>query len=250
MSNIKIFVTYSNTPNCIDSINEHNGMHPEFLKQKNKYIPILGGASSYNGKNNFLKSIMRDDTGKDNISHLNININEHSVIYWASRNLKSVSNPEYIGFCHYRRLIDCDESKLSKSTIFVNILKTGIPISTYAMINHAPDMMRLFTEFTYKFIRHSEVDERNLFIKWLSQDVLFAQNLFIIHRDLFVEFENDIVKAISILLQSIYQFPNIQDRNAGFILERFTGFVLYKLALKYGLEVQPLKYEILDSANI
>ena len=45
---MKIFVTYSNTPNCIECGNKVN---ENFLKQDNKFIPILGGKELYKGNN-------------------------------------------------------------------------------------------------------------------------------------------------------------------------------------------------------
>ena len=61
-------------------------------------------------------NMIGDDTGgeQNNLSHLNRDINEWSVIYWAFKNYDKLGNPDYIGLIHYRRLFD-----------FRNIVKTG-----------------------------------------------------------------------------------------------------------------------------
>jgi hypothetical protein len=69
--NTNIFVTYSNTSNCIEF---GNMPHNDFLKQPNKFTPILGGKELYNGNNTFLNSMIGDNTGK-HVSNLNAYIN-------------------------------------------------------------------------------------------------------------------------------------------------------------------------------
>ena len=139
-------------------------------------------------------------------------------------------------------------SKLNENTLFVNSISTSIPISTYALINHAPDMMRAFTEYVYKFIRQQKEDA-NLFIKWLSSSSFFGQNMFVMHKSKFIEFENEIMKSLTILYPMIFPFPNVQDRNAGFILERAAGFVLQKMALKYNMNVINGHYKTFDNVT-
>lgn len=46
-----------------------------------------------------------DDTG-DNISRLNPRFSEMTGMYWAWKNYERLGNPAYIGFLHYRRLLD------------------------------------------------------------------------------------------------------------------------------------------------
>ena len=48
------------------------------------------------------KHMTGDDTG-DNISALNLHLNEMTAIYWAWKNYDKLGNPDYIGFMHYRR---------------------------------------------------------------------------------------------------------------------------------------------------
>ncbi|MBQ7524453.1 MAG: DUF4422 domain-containing protein [Alphaproteobacteria bacterium] len=57
-----------------------------------------------------LDNMIGDDTG-DNISEKNRSYNEVTGIYWAWKNRKSLGNPEYVGFMHYRRQFLFDNSK-------------------------------------------------------------------------------------------------------------------------------------------
>jgi lipopolysaccharide biosynthesis glycosyltransferase len=55
-----------------------------------------------------LDNMIGDDTG-DNISHLNRYFCELTAIYWAWKNYDKLGNPDYVGFCHYRRFLDFSE---------------------------------------------------------------------------------------------------------------------------------------------
>lgn len=52
-----------------------------------------------------LDNMIGDDTG-DNISDLNRELCESTAIYWAWKNYEKIGNPEFIGFMHYRRILD------------------------------------------------------------------------------------------------------------------------------------------------
>ena len=52
-----------------------------------------------------LDNMIGDDTG-DNISKLNRYLCEMSGVYWAWKNYDKLGDPDYIGFMHYRRLLD------------------------------------------------------------------------------------------------------------------------------------------------
>ena len=49
--------------------------------------------------------MLRDDDG-ENISEHNPKYNELSAQYWAWKNYDKFDNPDYIGFWHYRRVLN------------------------------------------------------------------------------------------------------------------------------------------------
>lgn len=239
----KIFVTYSNTPNCIELGNKP---HPNFLEQPNKFIPILGGKELYKGNNEFLKNMQGDNVGK-NISALNPYINEHSVIYWVGNNLDKI-DADYIGFCHYRRLFDIPKNeKIDENTIYVNKMHFGIGNALYFLINHDPNTVRVFSEFIQKFLRVYDEKIVNLFITFLNSNLLYSGNMFIMHKNKFKEYMQIIDPIYNILFNSIYPFPNTSDRSVGFILERLTTFVIMLMEQKNpALKIKQGNYVKLD----
>lgn len=231
---MKIFVTYSNTPACIEFGNK---MHKEFLKQPDVFIPILGGKALYTGNNKFLKSMQGDDIG-ENISVLNPYINEHTVIFWVGKHLNEIED-EYIGFCHYRRLFNIPEeqneiipstniSQLDENTIYINKMTFGISNALYFLLNHDPNTVRTFSEFIQKFIR-TFPNNVNDFVSFLNSNTLFSGNMFIMHKNQFKKYIEIIIPIYNILFSMIYQFPNVNDRSFGFILERMTTYVILQM---------------------
>lgn len=248
MNKLKILVTYSNTPNCVESVLKHNGMHPSF--NQNKYIPVLASAETYTGNNTFFKNILHDNDG-DNISIFNQSLNEYTVLYWAHKNYNKIGNPEYVGHCHYRRMFDVDNNiNLDKNTIFINQYKMNIPIATQVFIDHTPNVAEVFSAYTYKFIR-TFPNEANEFIYWMSQNIFFAWHNFIMHRDRFFKYMELMTKYIQLLMPLIYQFPNNQDRSTTFIPERLTSFVIWKMAnTDKSIKLYQGEYTKLDDVKI
>ena len=98
------------------------GYHkPGMLFKNDILVPIhLGRAlateASKDGKMSqedyqwMLDNMIGDDTG-DNISYLNRKFCEITGMYWAWKNYDKLGNPDYIGFMHYRRILDLNEKK-------------------------------------------------------------------------------------------------------------------------------------------
>ena len=101
------------------------GYHkPAVLIKNDIFAPIhLGRAlateASKDGKMSekdyqwMLDNMIGDDTG-DNISELNRRLCEITALYWAWKNNDKIGNPDYIGFCHYRRFINFTAKKLKE----------------------------------------------------------------------------------------------------------------------------------------
>ncbi len=65
-----------------------------------------------------MDNMIGDDTG-ENISELNRDLNEWTVLYWAWKNYDKLGNPDYIGLCHYRRFF---ELPIFKRKLFADFL--------------------------------------------------------------------------------------------------------------------------------
>ena len=236
---MKIFVTYSNTPNCIEFGDKP---HEKFLKNPDTFIPILGGKSLYKGNNKFLNSIQGDNIG-NNISSLNPYINEHTVIYWVGQHLDEIKD-DYIGFCHYRRLFDIpNNEQAAENKIFVNQMKFSISNGLYFLINHDPNTVRTFSEFIQKFMRTSNQNMTNI-LSFLNSNVLFSGNMFIMHKNQFKKYIEIMTPIYNIIFNMIYPFPNVNDRSFGFILERMTTFVILQMLQKdRNIQIKQGNYE-------
>lgn len=229
MKDLKILVTYSNTPNCCESVSEHNGMNEAF--NKDIYVPVLGGAELYKGKNEFFNSILHDNTG-ENISTINPNVNEFSVLYWAYHNYEKIGSPEYIGHCHYRRMISIkSDDDLNENTIFVNQYQNSVPLGTQFLLTHTPNVVNTFSQFSYSFMKNNP-DDLNLYVSWLSQSVLFGYNMFIMHKDMFFKYMKEMIKYFGLLCPYIFTIATIPDRGPAFVIERITSYVISKMSIE------------------
>lgn len=240
---MKIFVTYSNTPNCYEFGDKP---HEEFLKKPDVFVPVLGGKANYKGKSTFFNEMQGDDTGT-NISKLNPFINEHSVIYWAANNLDKFENEEWFGFCHYRRLFDVpDGEELDKDTIYANITELPLSNMTYFMLNHSPETTLLFSQFVNNFVKYN-LPLVMPFSKFLDSKTFYSANLFIMHKNNFKKYCGIMLPLLNILKTLIFPRPNTADRSASFILERLTTFALMFMAqVDKNLKIKQGKYLKLD----
>lgn len=102
---------------------------PAPVFESNVFQPI------YNGSVNFAlpADALTDNTG-DNISPKNPHWGELTQNYWVWKNYMPTSTAKYIGFCHYRRFLDFNMSKISSEPLF--------PI----FINNFPKMFEMYTE--------------------------------------------------------------------------------------------------------
>ena len=96
MKNINIFVAHT----C--------GQNNQIVE--NPLFYNLRGGAVFDKRENV--SMAGDDTG-DNISNLNRNFCEFSVIYWAWKNCQS----DYYGLCHYRRFLSFAEEKFEEDIL-------------------------------------------------------------------------------------------------------------------------------------
>jgi len=101
---LKIFVTY------------HNDNYPIFKSEV--FEPIFCG--KYFHKED--TEMLCDNTG-DNISEKNRMYSENTGHYWVLKNYLDSAEEEYIGFCHYRRIIDLTRISPDEEDVGMYVLK-------------------------------------------------------------------------------------------------------------------------------
>lgn len=92
---IKIFVSYHKKSPIIKS---------------DVFVPIEVGRALKNPENN-LKDIMIGDNEGENISEKNPRYCELTAQYYVWKNYEKLGNPDYVGFCHYRRLFNFNSDR-------------------------------------------------------------------------------------------------------------------------------------------
>lgn len=147
------------------------GYHkPAYLLKNDVFVPIhLGRAlvkeDSKDGKISeedyqwMLNNMIGDDTG-ENISNLNRKFCELTALYWAWKNYDKIDNPDYIGFCHYRRFLDFSEN------IDYNHIKNGIVYKDRIDTNDILPYNKKFVDNISEYdIVHGDLINHNLSVK-------------------------------------------------------------------------------------
>ena len=163
-------------------------------------------------------------------------LNESTGIAWLGRNLEKIGNPEYIGTAHYRRYLDVREDDLSHEKIFCHVESQPFNIfKTYCYYHVGEDLKEFNTLFSRKHQEYA-VDLND----FMNLREYASRNMFVIHRDLFLDYCVFQRKCLDILLEmartvDFRSRDKYQKRAIGFIMERMTGFWIY-LAKKAGNE--------------
>ena len=177
----------------------------------------------------FLGKMDYIETDHPNIASMNEYYNEMTGIMWTHMNYDLIGNPDYIGFAHYRRILQFDESQLTPNTILCHFEQQPFSIYIAYQLYHVISDLKLFiTEFVSK---HSEYQQ--YLIAYMQSNAYPSRNIFITSRQLFndeyipfmkkcIDICNELKTKINIDFRDKYQ-----KRVFGFILERMTGFWIY-----------------------
>lgn len=245
------------------------GYHkPSILFKSDVLVPIhLGRAlateASKDGKMSqedyqwMLDNMIGDDTG-DNISEKNRHYNEMTGIYWAWKNYDKLGNPDYIGFCHYRRLFSFNEKEFVNDSITTFIEKNNImdfhllqemlpnydvfvpqmnnpeftfvgkdknaPIKDKIKDHRLKKVFDIIKEMYPQYQKYEEL--------FLNQSDTFYSNMFIMKKEIFFEYCNfifDVLKKSEQMLDYMQNHP----RTLGYDSEFITAMFLYYCVLKY-----------------
>ena len=159
--------------------------------------------------------LIGDDTG-DNLSALNREINEWSVIYWAGRNyVTALGNPDYIGLMHYSRLLDLGEARardprvprtceealgLDMATLrdrlpdYDLVTSTGLQQSDLHE-HHAPPQPPLPLSESHHPLLYRQC------LRYQETHRFYPHNLFIMRRELFLQYVHECLPLLDELLQ-------------------------------------------------
>lgn len=168
-------------------------------------------------------NMIGDDTG-DNISHLNRYFCELTAIYWAWKNYDKLGNPDYIGFCHYRRLFKQEDienaAKYDIMAVYQKLDKKNTNYSQFMNHHRCSDLdetCKLITEYDKKYA--------NSIAKYLNANAGYFYNMFIMKKELFFEYCEFLFKPLLEMHKKTdyTKFTFYNQRMAGFIAERLTG---------------------------
>lgn len=140
------------------------------------------------GNNNELyeEKIIRDDTD-DNISNMNGFFSELSGMYWIWKNYDI---KDYVGFCHYRRYFDfldnIPEDINEYDIILPKPLYFNLTIKqSYSIYHNAEDL-----ELLKQILNTKYGISKDIINETFNQKYLYANNIFIMKKELFNEYCN------------------------------------------------------------
>ena len=217
------------------------------------YLPVNAGRSlldqkynqglmSFSEKQWLLQNTIGDDTG-DNISDLNYSFCELTAIYWVWKNYDRIGSPDYIGFCHYRRIFDVDSDTIEQfigtnQVIYAGYEKIEKDFSVYQQFCkwHKSDLDLCLDFFA------SNNSNFYLYLKEylaLPFDNSALYNMFIVQKEIFFEY-CELLFELLFELKSKLNLANYSfygSRVFGFIAERITGaFFYYKYKIGFKIK--------------
>ena len=189
-----------------------------------------------------------DNNFCDNISVVNRRVGFLTGTYWAWKNYDKLGNPEYFGSFGYRKLLAPSFLKninnydiiLPEKTETITTLKKQI-IDCHGIVMY--DAM-------IKLMGISYPEELENFINYLKMDCGYFYELYVMKQNIFFEFCTWVFKVLNNSLSLFSnakienhcnipqygQFLNMDNksevRDIAFIIERITGYYLYKLTQK------------------
>ena len=237
---VKIFVSY---------------IKPEFLFKSDILTPIhLGRAvekeSSKSGEitQNDTKwlhqNCIGDDDFEGNISHLNRRIGFLTGTMKAYRNYEKLGNPKYFGSFGYRKLLDssCLANLEDYDFILPELYTTKATVKKFLTWLHGSWLYAAMEEVMAR-LHPDELDDMRLYF---NQHSAYSHEIYIFKKELFFNYCAWIFEFLDELLKidftkypilkedkdnyKLYYFESIgEKRDIAYIIERITGYYLYRL---------------------
>lgn len=229
---------------------------PSFLFKSNILTPIqLGkvvekenskdGAPSEENLNWLHENCVLNDDFEGGISEYNRRIGFFTGSYWSWKNYGKLGNPKYFGNFGYRKLLDASAlDNLSDYEMIVPKQEHLTCTIGEQLVKFHGKSMIIAIEEAIKNIYPEEVEDvRNYFA---TQDGYFHE-LYILNKNLFFDYCAWLWPLIQFWLAFDFEKYNEQDhtvsqhyfatveekRDVAFLIERITGYYLYKLTQKH-----------------
>lgn len=193
-----------------------------------------------------LENCIGDNEG-ENISSKNLYYNEMTSIYWAWKNYEKLGNPDYIGHFHYRRHLcfknyekpiyefgDISEQYLTENLGYSSeileeycskyqliVPRTQWRASAYEHYKRNFDISEL--DLAVTILKNKFPDFAIAADKYLKSTGLYFCNIFIMSRDIFLEYCN----FIFTILQEYESLVDMTGKRM-YISEWITGIFIYK----------------------
>ena len=225
---------------------------------------------------------IKDDT---EIAPYQLLLSEGAQMWWVAKHLNELGNPDYIGFCHYRRffsfiinqpIINITKSQYqstfcAKPCDILNIIKNNsldcisfIPLQVTSDIEHkfidikeqlkflsVKDKLGITDEIinkSFELLFQNCYDEqlKTKLIEAMKQKRTYVCNIFVLKRELFMTFANIVFPTFKQLKQFI------PDEQLKFIHPRFMGYILERFTsmFLYAFQMLDHKFSVLPLLTI
>lgn len=200
---------------------------PDCFSDRNFYVPLQCGRALHPA----IEGTLGDDEG-ENISALNADINEMTGIWWVGRHYLEIGDPDYVGFCHYRRLLSWSPDVLAEDTVLACKTISWRTLRGFFAAYHPAEALDVFmTSFATEF----GVEEGRLLTRYFDGHVFYPCNCFVMSRRLFHDYSAFLGRCVQIV-QALLRGAAVdrtglgayQRRVFGFILERMTSYWIWR----------------------
>ena len=255
---VKILVAYHKK----DTLYKNEILVPIHCGRTVAYAKSKDGFISEEDYNWLVENLIGDDSG-DNISSYNRALNEMTAIYWGWKNYDKLENPEYIGFSHYRRLINLTGGKINHSDVLAslgydnqdnitNIFKDYDIIAQYLDFTTVNSTFETIEDYVNAVdLKNKHAGMYNAFLRFREKKGYYSNNIFIMKKEDFFEYCNIM---FNLLLSAYDEFLKNDDEriNTRFLAccsEFLTGFYIDYLVHDKGYKVKNLKLYDMISFN-
>lgn len=213
-------------------------------------------------------SIIRIDNDKE-IEPYQMLLSEGAQMWWVYKYLYELGNPDYVGFCHYRRFFSFYTNKQPlldiPSIIFqsqycmtpqeqLDIIRNnnlvGLVPPPLKITQNFVDIKQQLIELAGKkenlnipektidiafdvFLETADDSLRQCLVQSMKNELTYVCNIFTLKREFFEEYMRLVVPACKAAYESVEksQLKYIHPRFIGYILERFTSLYLHAIQL-------------------